>query len=114
MILKNLISPDRLALHSRIIKRACNWGWFPNESLQKRSFLHGYVIADSLVKLLHGPAFPDLKVREVPAGCFYGLERLLEVILDTRYGFLSKAIVELASGPGEFQDAFRELDRAME
>jgi len=42
----------RIALHSRIIKRACNWGWFPNEGLQKRPFLHAYCLADIVLAQL--------------------------------------------------------------
>jgi len=110
-----LTPEDRLALHSRIIKRACNWGWFPNEGLQKRPFLHGYVIADLLLKRLEkNPPSPGVLALPPPS-CFRGLERLLEVILDTRYGYLSEAIIELAAESGEeYQDAFGELSRALE
>jgi hypothetical protein len=110
------LSPeDRLALHSRIIKRACNWGWFPNEGLQKRPFLHGYILSDLLLECLQEspPSKGDLALP--PLSCFRGLERLLEVVLDTRYGYLSEAIVELASeSSSDFRDAFRELSRARE
>ena len=109
------LDPDnRLSLHARIIKRACNWGWFPNEGLQKRPFLHGYMVADLLLrKLEENP--PRKKPAVIPPSCFRGLELILEVILDTRYGFLSEAIVELATASGEdYRDAYRELDRALE
>lgn len=37
------------------------------------------------------------------------------MILDTRYGYLSEAIIELAAESGEeYQDAFGELSRALE
>ena len=109
-----LTPENRLALHSRIIKRACNWGWFPNEGLQKRPFLHGYLIADLLLKRLEeNPPSPGTPA--IPSSCFRGLERLLEVVLDTRYGYLSEAILELATESGEeYRDAFRELSRATE
>jgi hypothetical protein len=104
---------DRLALHARIIKRACNWGWFPNEGLQKRPFLHGYLIAELLLKRLEdNPSLPGTVALSL--SCFRGLEQLLEVVLDIRYGYLSEAIVELAAeSGGEYRDAFRELSQAM-
>ncbi|MBI4187426.1 MAG: glycoside hydrolase [Chloroflexi bacterium] len=109
-----LDTEERLALHSRIIKRACNWGWFPNEGLQKRPFLHGYLFADLLLKRLEQNS-PRHAALTCPLTCFRGLERLLEVILDTRYGYLIEAIVELAAESGEeYRDAFRELGRAAE
>jgi len=112
--LEELSTENRLVLHSRIIKRACNWGWFPNEGLQKRPFLHGYVIADLLLKRLEENP-PSLAALALPLSCFRGMERLLEVILDTRYGYLSEAILELAAESGEeYRDAFRELSRATE
>jgi len=111
---EELSDEDRLALHSRIIKRACNWGWFPNEGLQKRPFLHGYLIADLLLRRREENP-PSLSALALPPSCFRGLERLLEVILDTRYGYLSEAILELAAESGEeYRDAFRELSRATE
>lgn len=106
---------DRLTLHSRIIKRACNWGWFPNEGLQKRPFLHGYMIAELLIRRLeeNPPSRDD--ITSLPLSWFRGLERLMEVILDTRLGYLSEAIVELATeSPEEYRDAFRELSHATE
>ncbi len=105
---------DRLSLHSRIIKRACNWGWFPNESLQKRPFLHGYILADLLLKRLDEVTLLAKDFTLPPPSCFRGLDRLLEVILDTRYAYLSEAIVELAAESGEeYRDAFRELSLAL-
>jgi hypothetical protein len=114
---EELSAENRLRLHSRIIKRACNWGWFPNEGLQKRPFLHGYMVADLLLKRMEENAAVKFSKEPVftPISSFRGLERLLEVVLDTRYGYLSEAIVELAaSTTEEYKDAFRELARALE
>ncbi|MEW6142773.1 MAG: glycoside hydrolase [Chloroflexota bacterium] len=106
---------DRIVLHSRIIRRACNWGWFPNEGLQKRPFLHAYAICDLLIKRLEELPGSSRKIAGPSVSCYRGLERLLEVILDTRYGFLSQAIVELdMCGEISQKDSFRELSRAME
>ncbi len=106
---------DRLVLHSRIIKRACNWGWFPNESLQKRPFLHGYIIADLLLQRLD-EATPGHDTLGVPSSeCFRGLEEILEVIIGTRYEYLTQAVMELATESGsEHREAFRELRQVLE
>lgn len=108
--------PDdvQVALHSRIIKRACNWGWFPNEGLQKRPFLHGYRLADLLLKRLDEisdyAAFRN-NLSTVNSSCFYGLDRILEVIIDTRCNYLTEALVKLSLTTGwEYSEAFRELD----
>jgi hypothetical protein len=114
---EELSTEDRLRLHSRIIKRACNWGWFPNEGLQKRPFLHGYLIADLLLKRMEENTIVKFNEEPMvmPLSSFRGLERLLEVVLDTRYGYLYQAIVELAASKAEvYKDAFRELSRALE
>jgi hypothetical protein len=100
---------DQLALHSRIIKRACNWGWFPNEGLQKRPFLHAFLICQLLLKRLDGLRPSHLPPLNLPS--FRGLERLPQIILDTRYEYLFRAITELsAESKYECRDAFRELD----
>ncbi len=106
---------DRIALHSRIVKRACNWGWFPNESLQKRPFLHSYIMADQLLSDL-GSRPPDWgRLVLPPDSCFRGLERILEIIIGVRYGYLNEAVVEMAGESGqEFRDAFRQLGRVLE
>lgn len=106
---------DRVVLHSRIIKRACNWGWFPNEGLQKRPFLHGCIMADSLLRRLEEQAPDPGRLAVPPPACFRGLERILEVIIGIRYQYLSEAMVELAAESGsEYRDAFRELGRSLE
>ncbi|HUW46085.1 MAG TPA: glycoside hydrolase, partial [Dehalococcoidia bacterium] len=40
---------DQVALHYRLMKRACNWGWRPEEGRQKRPFLHGYRLSELLL-----------------------------------------------------------------
>ena len=112
---EELTTEDRLALHSRIIKRACNWGWFPTEELQKRAFLHGYFIANLLTKRLDKNPPVQPAVALPPSSCFRGLVRLLEVLLDTRYEYLLEAITELAvESDREYRDAFHELKQAIE
>lgn len=40
---------QRIPLHLRLMKRACNWGWRPDEGRTKRIYLNGFFIADSLL-----------------------------------------------------------------
>lgn len=104
----------QIALHSRIIKRACNWGWFPNEGLQKRPFLHGYCLADLLLKQLEeigSPTSLRKNFSPIDESCFRGLERILEIIIDTRCSYLTEALVKLSLKSGwEYTEAFQELD----
>lgn len=106
----------QITLHSRIIKRACNWGWFPNEGLQKRPFLHGYRLAVLLLKQLEKTSSltpPKKNFSSINSSCFQGLERILEVIIDTRCSYLTEALVKLSLKTGwEYTEAFQELDSA--
>ncbi|HEX75264.1 MAG TPA: glycoside hydrolase [Dehalococcoidia bacterium] len=105
----------QILLHSRIIKRACNWGWFPNEGLQKRPFIHGYCLADLLFERLETSNSASLRndLVLVDNSSFYGLERILEVIIDTRCSYLTEALVKLSLKSGwEYTEAFEELDLA--
>jgi hypothetical protein len=105
----------QIALHSRIIKRACNWGWFPNEGLQKRPFIHGYCLAELLLAQLDISSTASLKDNLLPLdnSCFHGLERILEIIIDTRCSYLTEALVKLSFKSGwEYTEAFEELDSA--
>jgi hypothetical protein len=106
--------PARIALHSRIVKRACNWGWFPNEGLQKRPFLHAYCLADLLLAQVPATAaYLQRSVKPVQISWFRGLERLLEVILETRHGYLTQALARLSIQSGQdYAEAFRELERS--
>jgi len=109
-------APAQLVLHSRIIKRACNWGWFPNEGLQKRPFLHGYCLADLLLNRIEEKATLDFARKNfssIDSSCFRGLERILEIIIDTRCSYLTEALVKLSLKTGwEYTEAFQELDSA--
>lgn len=102
----------RVALNSRIMKRACNWGWFPNEGLQKRPFLHGYCLADLLLTQMNNTR-PDKSLKPIDVLWFRGLERLPEVVLDTRHAYLTQALAKLSLQPGkDYAEAFRELERS--
>jgi hypothetical protein len=80
----------RLPIQLRLMKRACNWGWAPDEDRQKRPFLDGFLISDYLL-LLH-KLYPLRRMRSVErinSYYFEGLKRLLEVLIDVRIEYLS-------------------------
>jgi hypothetical protein len=96
---------DQLSLHHRLMKRACNWGWRPEEGRQKRPFLHGYRISE----LLLGTAPDEITfaaTRYVHPGdtTYVGAERTLEFLLDTRFDYL-RAGIEDGGLAGEQKEA---------
>jgi hypothetical protein len=119
---------EQLALHYRLMKRACNWGWRPDEGRQKRPFLHGYRISE----LLLGSAPEDnafAATRYVHPGdtTYMGAERTLDFLLDTRFDYLGAgikkglaaegrkaALVEIKRGQSHRVIAKEFIDRALE
>lgn len=108
----------RLALHSRSMKQADNWGWQPDEDRQKRPYLHGHRIADLLLQELRSgeraqqgrSAFQPLAERSLA-----GLERLLEPFIDIRVAYLRAGLSRLGDRAGEHVDrAHHHLRRAEE
>jgi hypothetical protein len=96
---------DQVGLHYRLMKRACNWGWQPEEERQKRPFLHGYRLSE----LLLGAATEDIAfaaTRYVHPGdsTYMGAERILEFLLDTRFDYLRVGIEE-GGLAGEYKEA---------
>ncbi len=95
---------ERLALHSRTMKQADNWGWQPEEERQKRPYLHGHRIAEMLLQDL---ALPE-RAAAVLAGfepladrSLAGLERLLELFIDVRVAYVRAGIERLGKRAGE-------------
>jgi hypothetical protein len=100
----NLNAEETVTLHSRVMKRACNWGWQPDEDRQKRPYLHAYLIADSLRRQLDDPELTRrLRYRFTPLSdlSLKGLERVLEVFVDTRVGYLRQGIANLGERAGD-------------
>jgi len=109
---------ELLALHSRTMKQADNWGWQPEESRQKRPYLHGHQIATLLLRELQRQgraedvrsAFRPLEERSLA-----GLERLLEPFIDIRIDYLCAGIERLGERAGEHVAwAHHHLERAGE
>jgi len=119
---------EQLALHYRLMKRACNWGWRPEEGRQKRPFLHGYRLSE----LLLGTAAEDnafAATRYVHPGdaTYIGAERILHFLLDTRFDYLrigiedglagehkDEALVDIERGQSHRVIATEFINRALE
>jgi hypothetical protein len=84
---------EQLALHYRLMKRACNWGWRPEEGRQKRPFLHGYRISELLLNSSpEDNAFAGTRYVHPGDAMYTGAERILEFLLDTRFNYLKTGI----------------------
>jgi hypothetical protein len=113
---EGLTKEERLALHSRSMKQADNWGWQPDENRQKRPYLHGHRTADMLLEDLHDEGRAD-RVRStftpLNQRSLHGLERLLELFIDRRVEYLRAGIERLGERAGEHVgQAHHHLERA--
>jgi hypothetical protein len=96
---------DQLALHYRLMKRACNWGWRPEEGRQKRPFLHGYRLSGLLLDTApEDSAFAATRYVHPGDAAYVGAERTLEILLDTRFDYL-RAGIEEGSLAGDQKEA---------
>ncbi|MFH0901766.1 MAG: hypothetical protein V2A73_14145 [Pseudomonadota bacterium] len=85
--------PDiRLPLLARLAKRACNYGWYPDEGMNKRAFLDLHLIAEALLletKLRqHRASAPVRIVSALPPWVWPGLAYLPELLVDPRVRYL--------------------------
>ena len=84
---------EQLALHYRLMKRACNWGWRPEEGRQKRPFLHGYRLSELLLgTTVEDSAFAATRYVHPGDSTYTGAERILEFLIDTRFDYLGTGI----------------------
>ena len=84
---------EQLALHYRLMKRACNWGWRPEEGRQKRPFLHGYRLSELLLgTTVEDSAFAATRYVHPGDAIYLGAERILEFLIDTRFDYLGTGI----------------------
>ncbi len=98
-------SKEQVALHYRLMKRACNWGWRPEEGRQKRPFLHGYRLSELLLgSATEDAAFAATRYAHPGDSTYAGAERILEFLLDTRFDYLTTGIEE-GGLAGEHKDA---------
>jgi len=103
---------DQVALHYRLMKRACNWGWRPEEGRQRRPFLHGYRLAELLLDTsTEDRAFAATRYVH-PGDAIYGAaERILEFLLDTRFEYLTAGIEGGGLAGAQKAVALLELER---
>jgi len=109
---------SRVALHSRFMKRACNWGWRPDEGRQKRPVLHAYCLFSLFLAQLEREEVMRLlekNFKPVPMQSLEGLGRILEILVDTRADYLESGFHKLEQQEGQnVKGALQELDRARE
>jgi hypothetical protein len=98
------LPPDvRLAIHLRAMQRACNFGWQPDEDRHKWPYMHGLAICEILRDLIPRPplglsAESDSLLHD---RALRGLDRVLEVIVDTRVAYLRGGIDRLGERAGD-------------
>ena len=102
---------EQPALHYRLMKRACNWGWRPEEGRQKRPFLHGYRISELLLNSSpEDNAFAGTRYVHPGDAMYTGAERILEFLLDTRFNYLKTGIQNGLAGEQK-KAALLEIER---
>jgi hypothetical protein len=103
----------RLPMLLRLSKRACNFGWYPEEGLNKRPYLDGWLICDALLLELKLPGVRPRPVAALPDWALPGLLRVPELIIDPRVGYLQFGLERLRDERGgTLAAAFDELDLA--
>jgi hypothetical protein len=103
---------DQIALHYRLMKRACNWGWRPEEGRQKRPFLHGYRLSELLLGTApEDSAFAGTRYVHPGDSTYVGAERILDFLLGTRFDYLIAGIEEGGLAGKQKEAALLEIKR---
>lgn len=102
---QRLAADEQLALFSRVIKQADNWGWQPDEDRQKRPYLYGMAILDVLLGELQANPAIGKGLRALPQKTFAGLEWLLVPFIDVRVDYLRRGIQQLGDRAGDHAGA---------
>ncbi len=92
---------EQIALFSRTMKQADNWGWQPDEERQKRPYLYGMAIIDLLLTQLNDAPSVATNVEPFDQRSIDGLAWLLTPFVDVRVDYLRKGIKKLGSRAGE-------------
>lgn len=98
--------PDetKLAIHMRAMQRACNFGWQPDESRHKWPYMHGVGICEILRAELRSEetaARVAQSFKPFPHRALQGLDRVLEIFIDTRVAYLRAGIDRLEDRAGD-------------
>ncbi|MBI4510260.1 MAG: hypothetical protein HY698_11550 [Deltaproteobacteria bacterium] len=78
----------RLPLLARLAKRACNYGWYPEEGMHKRVYLDGMLIAEALALELKLRRAPPSLGDGLPPWVLPGMARLSELLVVPRIEYL--------------------------
>lgn len=90
---------SQAVMYLRLMKRACNWGWRPTEGRQKRPCLLGYLLCDTLLRIIEEkPAV--LAVNSSNGGIdshhIVGLAETLRVFIGSRVNYLNYGLESYA------------------
>ncbi len=116
------LSPDldaetRLAIHLRAMQRACNFGWQPDEARHKWPYMHGLAICEILRDELKSDLTPSEAFAPLPERALRGLDRVLEIFIDTRVAYVRRGIERLGDRAGseerraELEEHLRNAER---
>ena len=98
-----LDAETKLAIHLRAMQRACNFGWQPDEARHKWPYMHGLAICEILRDELKSPDAAQRASRSfapLPERALEGLDRVLEIFIDTRVAYVRRGIERLGDRAG--------------
>ncbi len=98
-----LQSDEKIAIDLRAMQRACNYGWQPDEARNKWPYMHALGICEILREEMKDPARAEAaaaNMRPLPERALRGLDRVLEIFVDTRVAYLQYGISHLAERAG--------------
>jgi hypothetical protein len=99
----DLDDETKLAMHVRIMQRACNFGWQPDEDRHKWPYMHAIGVTEILREELKRADVAERvsrSFRPLPERALEGLDRVLEVFVDTRVAYLRRGIGNLGERAG--------------
>lgn len=105
-------------MYSRLMKRACNWGWRPTEGRQKLPYLKGFLLCEILLDKLKSFSLDELLFRDnikpIEGRNIVGLAETLKVFLDNRIDYLQHGfnIITEQGGNVDFSSLREELAAA--
>lgn len=98
-----LTDAEQLALHMRIIQRACNFGWQPDEARHKWPYMHGLAICEILRAELRSERGAEAArgLQPLPERAVEGLDRVLEIFIDTRVDAMRHGLDAIGERAGD-------------
>lgn len=113
---------ERLRLLGRLMKRACNWGWRPDEGRQKRPLGALYIICQELAsRTVFRPRGEVTLTKEEWEAICSGLQEINRIFLTYRHEYLNNGLqnlgwltVEQTSRLNQVNQLKREADQVVE